>query len=77
MSKIDFDHLDGHSSVASDRNGRLGKLALPALLVVGVGVLAYVNWPTGPQNPSLSEGSGESFETSNLNRPGFAGDPNS
>ena len=29
MSKIDFDHLDGQSSVASERNGRLGKFALP------------------------------------------------
>ena len=75
MSKIDFDHLDGQSSVASDRNGRLGKLALPVLLVVGVGVLAYVNWPTGPQNPSLSEGSGESFETSNSSIRDFPDEP--
>ena len=61
MSKIDFDHLDGQSSVASDRNGRLGKLALPLLLVVGAGILAYVNWPTGPQTSNLTEGTGETF----------------
>ena len=75
MSKIDFDHLDGQSSVASDRNGRLGKLALPVLLVVGVGVLAYVNWPTGPQDPGLSERSGESFETSNSSIRDFPDEP--
>lgn len=65
MSKIDFDHLDGQSNVASDRNGRLGKLTLPLLLVVGAGVLAYVNWPAGPQNPDLADGTAETFETSN------------
>lgn len=64
MSKIDFDHLDGQSSVASERNGRIGRLALPVLLVVAAGVLAYVNWPRSPQNPTLTDGN-ETFETSN------------
>ncbi|MCQ4633449.1 type IV secretion system protein VirB10 [Shinella sp. CPCC 100929] len=75
MSKIDFDHLDGQSSVASDRNGRLGKLALPVLLLVGVGVLAYVNWPSGPQTSNLTEGTGETFETSNTSIRDFPDEP--
>lgn len=75
MSRIDFDHLDGQSSVASTRNGRLGKLALPLLLVVGAGVLAYVNWPTGPQNPGLNEGATETFETSNTSIRNFPEEP--
>jgi len=75
MSKIDFDHLDGQSSVASDRNGRLGKLALPVLLLVGVGVLAYVNWPSGQQTSNLTEGTGETFETSNSSIRDFPDEP--
>lgn len=75
MSKIDFDHLDGQSSVASDRNGRLGKLALPVLLVVGAGVLAYVNWPSGPQTSNLTEGTSETFETSNTSIRDFPDEP--
>ncbi len=75
MSKIDFDHLDGQSSVASDRNGRLGKLALPVLLLVGAGVLAYVNWPAGPRTSNLTEGTGETFETSNSSIRDFADEP--
>jgi len=75
MSKIDFDHLDGQSSVASDRNGRLGKLALPVLLLVGAGVLAYVNWPSGPQTSNLTEGTGETFETSNTSIRDFPDEP--
>ena len=75
MSKIDFDNLDGQSSVASDRNGRLGKLALPLLLVAGVGVLAYVNWPAGPQNPTVTDGNGETFETSNSSIRNFPDEP--
>lgn len=75
MSKIDFDHLDGQSSVASDRNGRLGKLALPVLLLVGAGVLAYVNWPSGRQTSNLTEGSGETFETSNTSIRDFPDEP--
>lgn len=75
MSKIDFEHLDGQSSVASDRNGRLGKLALPVLLLVGVGVLAYVNWPSGPQTSNLTEGTGETFETSNSSIRDFPDEP--
>ncbi|WP_171521054.1 type IV secretion system protein VirB10 [Ensifer canadensis] len=75
MSKIDFDHLDGQSSVASDRNGRLGKLALSLLLVVGAGVLAYVNWPSDPQNRNLTEGPGETFETSNSSIRNFPEEP--
>lgn len=75
MSRIDFDRLDGESSVASDRNGRLGKLALPLLLVLGAGVLAYVNWPAGPQNPGLNEGTGETFETSNTSIRNFPDEP--
>lgn len=75
MSKIDFDHLDGQSSVASDRNGRLGKLALPVLLLVGVGVLAYINWPSGPQTSNLTEGTGETFETSNSSIRDFPDEP--
>ncbi|MCO5154053.1 MULTISPECIES: type IV secretion system protein VirB10 [unclassified Shinella] len=75
MSKIDFDHLDGQSSVASDRNGRLGKFALPVLLVVGAGVLAYVNWPSGPQTSNLTEGTGETFETSNTSIRDFPDEP--
>ena len=75
MSRIDFDRLDGQSSVASDRNGRLGKLALPLLLVVGAGVLAYVNWPSGPQNPGLNTGSRETFETSNSSIRNFPDEP--
>ncbi|WP_312420699.1 TrbI/VirB10 family protein, partial [Shinella sp.] len=73
--KIDFDHLDGQSSVASDRNGRLGKLALPVLLLVGAGVLAYVNWPSGPQTSNLTEGTGETFETSNTSIRDFPDEP--
>ncbi|GAA5666860.1 hypothetical protein Brsp07_05377 [Brucella sp. NBRC 14130] len=75
MSKIDFDHLDGQSSVASDRNGRLGKLALPVLLLVGAGVLAYVNWPSGPQSSNLTEGTDETFETSNTSIRDFPDEP--
>jgi type IV secretion system protein VirB10 len=75
MSKIDFDHLDGQSHVASDRNGRLGKAALPLLLVLGAGVLAYVNWPDGPQNPGLNEGTAETFETSNSSIRNFPEEP--
>ncbi len=75
MSKIDFDHLDGQSSVASDRNGRLGKLALPVLLLVGAGVLAYVNWPAGPQTSNLTEGTGETFETSDSSVRDFPDEP--
>lgn len=75
MSRIDFEHLDGQSSVASDRNGRLGKFALPLLLVVGAGVIAYVNWPTGPQNPGLTDGATETFETSNSSIENFPDQP--
>ncbi|VVT35198.1 type IV secretion system protein VirB10 [Hoeflea sp. EC-HK425] len=75
MSKVDFEHLDGQSSVASDRNGRLGKLALPALLLVGAGVLAYVNWPSGPQTSNLTEGTAETFETSNSSIHDFPDEP--
>ncbi len=75
MSKIDFDHLDGQSHVAGDRNGRLGKAALPLLLVLGAGVLAYVNWPDGPQNPGLNEGTAETFETSNSSIRNFPEEP--
>lgn len=75
MSKIDFDHLDGQSSVASDRNGRLGKLALPVLLLLGAGVLAYVNWPSGPQTSNLTEGASETFETSNTSIRDFPDEP--
>ncbi|MCW0001468.1 type IV secretion system protein VirB10 [Pararhizobium sp. YC-54] len=75
MNRIDFEHLDGQSSVASDRNGRLGKLALPLLLVVGAGVLAYVNWPRDPQNPGLTEGAAETFETSNSSIENFTDQP--
>lgn len=75
MSRIDFEHLDGQSSVASERNGRIGKLALPLLLVVGAGVLAYVNWPSGPKNRSLNEGSTETFETSNASIRNFPDEP--
>ena len=75
MTKIDFDYLDGQSSVASDRNGRLGKLALPVLLLVGAGVLAYVNWPSGPQSANLTEGTGETFETSNSSIRNFPEEP--
>lgn len=75
MSKIDFDHLDGQSSVASDRNGRLGKLALPVLLLLGAGVLTYVNWPSGPQASNLTEGTGETFETSNTSIRDFPDEP--
>ncbi|MGJ7042636.1 type IV secretory pathway VirB10-like protein [Shinella sp. BE166] len=75
MSKVDFEHLDGQSSVASDRNGRLGKLALPVLLLVGAGVLAYVNWPAGPQTSNLTEGTGETFETSNTSIREFPDEP--
>lgn len=75
MSRIDFEHLDGQSHVASERNGRLGKLALPLLLVVGAGVLAYVNWPSGPKNPGLNEGATETFETSNSSISNFPDEP--
>ena len=75
MSKVDFEHLDGQSSVASDRNGRLGKLALPVLLLLGAGVLAYVNWPSGPQTSNLAEGTGETFETSNTSIRDFPDEP--
>lgn len=75
MSKIDFDRLDGQSSVASERNGRLGKLALPILLLVGAGVLAYVNWPAGSQTANLTEGTGETFETSNSSIRDFSDEP--
>ena len=75
MSKVDFNYLDGQSNVASDRNGRLGKLALPLLLLVGAGVLAYVNWPAGPQTSNLSEGTGETFETSNSSIRDFPDEP--
>lgn len=75
MRKIDFEHLDGQSSVASDRNGRLGNLALPLLLVAATGVLAYVNWPTGPQTSNLTEGAGETFETSNSSIRNFPDEP--
>ena len=63
MSRIDFEHLDGQSSVASEREGRLGKLALPLLLAVGAGVLDYVNWPREKQTSPLKDGTGEKFET--------------
>lgn len=75
MNRIDFDHLDGQSSVASEREGRLGKLALPLLLAVGAGVLAYVNWPSAPQTSALSDGAGETFETSNASIRNFPGEP--
>ncbi|WP_320188479.1 type IV secretion system protein VirB10 (plasmid) [Agrobacterium rosae] len=64
MTRIDFDRLDGESAVASNRNGRAGKLALPFLLIAGAGILAYVNWPAGPENPRLTDGATEAFETS-------------
>lgn len=75
MSRIDFDHLDGQSSVASEREGRLGKLALPLLLVVGAGILAYVNWPSGPQTSVVGDGRGETFETSNASIRNFPDEP--
>lgn len=75
MSRIDFDHLDGQSSVASEREGRLGKLALPLLLAVGAGVLAYVNWPGAPQTSALSDGTGETFETSSASIRNFPEEP--
>ncbi|RWX74887.1 TrbI/VirB10 family protein [Neorhizobium lilium] len=75
MSNIDFDRLDGQSNVASDRNGRLAKLALPFLLVVGAGILAYVNWPSGPQTSSLTDGTSEAFETSNTSIRNFPDEP--
>lgn len=75
MSRIDFDHLDGQSSVASEREGRLGKLALPLLLAVGAGVLAYVNWPSGPQTSPLSDATGETFETSSASIRNFPEEP--
>ncbi|MGD9479676.1 type IV secretion system protein VirB10 [Shinella sp. G-2] len=75
MSRIDFDHLDGRSSVAREREGRLGKLALPLLLAVGAGVLAYVNWPGAQQTSALIDGTGETFETSNASIRNFPEEP--
>ncbi len=63
MQKIDFEHLDGQSQVARSRDGRMGKMVLPFLLVTGAGILAYVNWPAGSSETSLTDKSTETFET--------------
>lgn len=75
MSKIDFEHIDGHSSVARDSNGRLSKLAMPVLALAGFTVLAYVNWPSGLDDGALESSGGETFETSNGSIDGFAEKP--
>jgi hypothetical protein len=72
MSRIDFDHLDGRSSVASEREGRLGKLALPLLLAVGAGVLAYVNWPGAQQTSALIDGTGRDLRNLQCQHPQFS-----
>lgn len=63
MSRIDFDRLDGESAVSSRSNSSLGRMAVPLLFVVGGGVLAYVNWPSGSENTTLPQNQ-EAFEVS-------------
>ncbi|WP_160011081.1 type IV secretion system protein VirB10 [Rhizobium sp. 18055] len=83
MSQIDFDRLDNESSVASRHAGKMGRLALPLLLVAGAGVLAYVNWPSSSTDLKMTDGTAETFETSKEtisdfpeSRPKEAADPN-
>lgn len=82
MSGIDFDRLDGQSAVANDRAGQASRLVLPLLLIIGAGILTYVNWPASAKDAALDNGPNETFETSNSTVANFedlpkqAADPN-